>query len=75
MSYKEAFLKANITGIIALTIIVGGLYGLLFNSSSSDIKIAIVGLMTNVLQYYFGNSKGSADKDKTISDSINKQTE
>ncbi len=75
MSYKEAFLKANITGIIALTIIVGGLYGLLFNSSSSDIKIAIVGLMTNVLQYYFGNSKSASDKDKTISDSINKQTE
>ena len=67
MSYTEAFLKANIQSLIALIIISGGLYGLLFNSSGTDIKIAIVGLMTMVLQYYFGNSKGSSDKDKTIS--------
>lgn len=68
MNHKETFLKSNIQAIIALILIVGGLYGLLFNSSTTDIKIAIVGLMTGILQYYFGSSKASTEKDKTISD-------
>lgn len=57
MSYKEAFFKANIQGIIALIIIFFGFYGLLFNESTADIKICIAGLMGTVTGYYFGASK------------------
>jgi hypothetical protein len=45
MSYKEAFLKANIQGIIALIIIIGGLYLLYLDDSGNDVKMAVVGLM------------------------------
>jgi len=71
MSTKEAFLKANIQGIIALIIIIGGLYILAFNNSTNDIKIAIVGLMSSVIGYYFGSSRSTAKKDETIAEQLN----
>jgi len=60
MSYRYA----NIQGIIALIIIIGGLYILAFNGSGTDIKIAVVGLMSSVIGYYFGSSKSSASTNK-----------
>jgi hypothetical protein len=66
MSWKDAISKTNIQGIIALIIIIGGLYILAFNRSSTDIKIAVVGLMGNVMGYYFGTSQGSAKKTELI---------
>lgn len=62
MSLKDAITRTNIQGIIALIIIVGGLYILAFNNSSTDIKIAIVGLMSTVIGYYFGSSKNNTLK-------------
>lgn len=70
MSTKEAFFKANIQGIIALIIIIGGLYILAFNSSTADIKIAIVGLMSSVIGYYFGSSRSTAKKDEVIAEQL-----
>jgi len=65
MSYKEAFLKANIQGISAIIIIVGGLYLLDKESSSTDVKMAVVGLMSMVVGYYFGSSTPKAKHDET----------
>lgn len=73
MSYKEAFLKANIQGIIALIVVLGGYGVILFGGATQTDKNQLYMLMVMVLGFYFGNSKGSTDKDKTISDSINKQ--
>jgi len=72
MSCKEAFFKANIQGIIALIVVIGGYGTILFGDVTQTDKNQIYMLMVMVLGFYFGNSKGSADKDKTISDSINK---
>jgi len=60
MSYRYA----KIQGIIALIIIIGGLYILAFNGSVTDIKIAVVGLMSSVIGYYFGSSKNSPSTNK-----------
>ena len=65
MSYKEAFLKANIQGIIALIIILGGLYLLYKDESGNDVKMAVVGLMSMVVGYYFGSSTPKAKHDET----------
>lgn len=67
MSYKEAFFKANIQGIIALILIVGGLYILAFNDSGADIKICVATLMGSVVSHYFNNNpkhKSETLKDK-----------
>jgi len=67
MNYKEAIAKANIQGISAIMIIVGGLYLLDKESSATDVKMAVVGLMSMVVGYYFGSSttKSKADETKT----------
>lgn len=70
MSYKEAFLRTNIQGIIALIIICGGLSILAFNNPTTDVKIAVVGLMSTVVGYYFGSSKSTAKKDETIANQL-----
>lgn len=49
--------KANIQGIIAIIIIAVGLYILGWNGSDNDVKIAVVGLMSSVIGYYFGSAK------------------
>ena len=56
--------KFNIQSIIATIIIVGGLYILAFNSSSADIKIAVVGLMSSVVGYYFGSAHAKKEETK-----------
>jgi len=66
MSYKEAFLKANIQGIIALIIIIGGLYLLYLDDSGNDVKMAVVGLMSMVVGYYFGSSTPKIKHDETL---------
>lgn len=72
MSYKDAFLKTNIQGIIALIIICGGLYVLAFNNATTDVKIAIVSLMSSVVGYYFGSSRSTAKKDEVIANQLEK---
>ena len=69
---NEAFAKTNIQGLLALIIIIGGLCILAFQNASSDIKIAVVGLMSSVLGYYFGSSRSTAKKDETIANMIEK---
>ena len=72
METKENFLKSNIQSIIALIIIIGGLLILTFNNPTTDIKIAIVGLMSSIIGYYFGSSRSTAKKDETIATFIHK---
>lgn len=69
---KELFGKTNIQGVLALIIIVGGFYILAFRTSTSDVKIATVGLMSSVIGYYFGSSRSTAKKDETIANFIDK---
>lgn len=63
---KDFLSTITIKGMIAIIIIVGGLYILAFNNSTADIKIATVGLMSSVIGYYFGSSSASGKKDETI---------
>lgn len=62
MSYKEAFLKANIQGIIALIIVCGGLYLLHDKGTPNDVKMVVGTLMGAVVSHYFNNNP----KDKTL---------
>jgi len=73
MGIFEGVCKVNIQGLIAIIVVVGGLYILAFNNSTNDIKIAVVGLMVSVLNYYFGSSKSTAKKDETIAEQLNQK--
>jgi hypothetical protein len=64
--------KVNIQGVVALIIITGGLYILAFNQATNDVKIAVVGLMSSVVGYYFGSSRSTAKKDEVIAQQLEK---
>jgi len=54
--------KTNIQGVIALIIIIVGLYILGWTAPENDVKIAVVGLRGSVIGYYFGNSKKQSNE-------------
>lgn len=68
----------NIKPLLALLVVLMG-FGYFFTTTLSDIKpndqvlIAIVSLMTGAMGYYFGASTGTAKKDETINNLIEKQ--
>lgn len=64
--------RVNIQGIVAMIIICGGLYILGFNQATNDVKIAVVGLMSSVVGYYFGSSRSTAKKDEVIANQLEK---
>ena len=64
--------KVNIQGIVALIIVCGGLFILAFNNATNDVKIAVVGLMSSVVGYYFGSSRSTAKKDEIIFNQLEK---
>ena len=49
-------MKEQIKPILALIVILGGLYILCFQQPNNDVKIAIVGFIGTILGYYFGSS-------------------
>lgn len=57
----------SIASILALVVIIGGGYFLTSSGTQENIKFAIISLMSMVLGYYFGSSKGSVNKDAAIS--------
>ncbi len=62
---EAGWLNQNLVPILALIVVLGG-GGLLFNTDRADLSIAIVGMMTMVLGYYFGKSSNDWRKDSTI---------
>lgn len=74
MNWKE---HINFTNILALLIVLLCFGYFYYISSSSfplallkdigDIKIAMITIVTGIMSYYFGSSKGSKDKDDIIS--------
>lgn len=70
MSLKEAFLKTNIQGVIALMIITGGFLFLAFLDRSETTSVSITNLMIMVVSYYFGSSRSTAKKDETIANQL-----
>ena len=66
MILKEAVLRTNIQAVLAIIIILAGFYTLVFHESQNDVKIAVVGIMGTVVGYYFGSSRSSSEKQKTI---------
>lgn len=69
---NETFAKTNIQGLLAIIIVLAGFYILAFQSANSDVKIAVVGLMSSVIGYYFGSSRSTAKKDETIANMLDK---
>lgn len=65
-SEYSSWLTKNIVPILALIVVVGG--GLIIAyGADTDVKIAVVGIITLVLGFYFGTSASSKTKDTTIS--------
>lgn len=68
----------NIKPILALLVVLLG-FGYFYSTTFTEVKpndqilIAVVGLMTGALGYYFGASTGQAKKDETINNLIEKQ--
>ena len=65
MSYKDAFFKANIQGIIALMVIVFGFGLIWFGTVTQTDKNQIYMLMVMVLSYYFGSSSVKPKQEET----------
>lgn len=60
------------TPFLAFVVILGGFF-LIY--SRPDVKTEIIGLMTLVLSFYFGSSKGSQDKTKILAKEIKYEEE
>ena len=73
MSFKEAFLKANIQAIIALIVVVGGFATIVLAKVTQTDKNQIYMLMVMVLSYYFGSSRSTARKDEIIANQLNNE--
>ena len=73
MSFKEAFLKANIQAIIALIVVVGGFATIVLAKVTQTDKNQIYMLMVMVLSYYFGSSRSAARKDEMIANQLNNE--
>ncbi len=65
-SEEAGWLNKNLVPILALTVILGG-GALLVYTKETELRMAIVGMMTMVLGYYFGKSSSEWRKDSTIS--------
>ncbi len=64
-SPNAGWLPKNIAAVLALIVTVGG-GAILWTTQEADVRTATVGLMTLVLGFYFGSSRGSQLKDETI---------
>lgn len=64
-SANAGWLPKNIAAVLALIVTVGG-GTILWTTQEADVRTATVGLMTLVLGFYFGSSRGSQLKDETI---------
>jgi hypothetical protein len=64
-SAHASWLPKNVPAILALIIVLGGGF-ILATTKEPDVRTATVGLMTLVLGFYFGSSRGSERKDETI---------
>jgi hypothetical protein len=64
-SPNAGWLPKNIAAVLALIVTVGGGV-ILWTTQEADVRTATVGLMTLVLGFYFGSSRGSQLKDETI---------
>lgn len=74
---KNTWLSDNIKPILGIILVVS-VISYFFMCSIRNIKpdpqitIAMVATLTGVTGYFFGSSEGSAKKDNTISDTLNK---
>lgn len=66
VSEEAGWLNRNLVPILALIVVLGGGCLLVF-TKETDLRIAIVGMMTMVLGYYFGKTSSEWRKDSTIS--------
>lgn len=79
---KDNWLNANIKPLACLIIIVGVIVYLFMvtiiskdTTVRSQALIAMVGLGTSVVAYYFGYSQGSAKKDEALADTTKQLTD
>jgi hypothetical protein len=73
-SSAAPMLNKVITPILALVVTGGGGW-MLYVSKDADTKMALVGLITLVLGYYFGTSVGSTKTNLMFRDIVRKQSE
>lgn len=71
-SDKASQLSKNITSILALVIVVGGLLILSFHGDT-EVRIVVGNLMMLVLGYYFGTSMGSTKAQQTLRDVVSRK--
>lgn len=57
----------SVTTFLAVVVVLGGGFSIIQSGLDTDVKFAINTMMSLVLGYYFGTTKGSAAKDTTIS--------
>lgn len=66
LSQSTSWLNQNIMPILALITVFGGAV-MLYTNQETDVRMAAVSMMTMVLGYFFGSSKGSKDKQELLS--------
>ncbi len=60
--------EINVKSILAFIVVVFGMCAIVFVNIEDMALGAIIGFISMVLGYFFGSSKGSEAKDKTIQD-------
>lgn len=57
---------------LAFVVVIGGGW-IFYNTAETDIRYAVVSIVTLVLSYYFGTTRGSGDKDRTFADLLSRK--
>ena len=65
---RRLFLNVKIQPVLAIIVVMGGLFLIYLGNVDSSDKIGLFGIIGLVLNFYFGSSKSSTTKDQTISD-------
>ena len=66
--------QLTVKTILALFIVMLGMFALIFMDLKETNNNSIVNLMIMVVSYHFGSSSGSSEKDKVIQNSVTNQT-
>lgn len=69
-SENASWMAKNIVPILALIIVIGGGSGIIW-SPDTDVRIGLAALVSSVITYYFGTSKG-ADRQATTIQNLSK---
>lgn len=65
--------QPTVKTVLAIFVVFFGMAAMVFVSLEDMVLGALIGIVSSVMQYFFGSSSGSAKKDDTITDMARKE--